>query len=272
MSSVARAVSCASSLTSLATTAKPLPTSPARAASIVAFSASRLVCSAMLEMTLTTSPISRDESPSRLDGHVRRLRGGHRPVGHLRGLAGALRDLADRGAHLLGAGGDGLHAARDLLGGDGDDVGLGGGLLRVAGDPVRRLPTRSLVAASSAALRDTAAMASPMRASAGLAYWPQLAEAVLRGGVEPLGQVAVGDGGEHGDRVGHRAGDAAGDPPGDDDGERGGQAAAEHHDEEEAVGDAPGLGALGLVLGLLEVDQHVDRGEPVGEQRRDLAS
>ena len=48
MSSVAFAVSCASSLTSLATTAKPLPASPARAASIVAFSASRLVCSAML--------------------------------------------------------------------------------------------------------------------------------------------------------------------------------------------------------------------------------
>ena len=47
MSSVARAVSCASSFTSLATTAKPLPASPARAASIVAFSASRFVCSAM---------------------------------------------------------------------------------------------------------------------------------------------------------------------------------------------------------------------------------
>src|SRR5687768_13459942 len=37
MSSVAFAVSCASSLTSLATTAKPLPASPARAASMVAF-------------------------------------------------------------------------------------------------------------------------------------------------------------------------------------------------------------------------------------------
>jgi hypothetical protein len=47
MSSVARAVSCASSLTSSATTAKPLPASPARAASIVALSASRLVCSAI---------------------------------------------------------------------------------------------------------------------------------------------------------------------------------------------------------------------------------
>jgi hypothetical protein len=40
---VAFAVWLASDLTSLATTAKPLPASPARAASIVALSASRLV-------------------------------------------------------------------------------------------------------------------------------------------------------------------------------------------------------------------------------------
>ena len=65
MSSVARAVSSASSLTSPATTAKPLPASPARAASIVAFSASRFVCSAMLVIILTTLPICWDESPSR---------------------------------------------------------------------------------------------------------------------------------------------------------------------------------------------------------------
>ena len=64
MSSVARAVSWARSLTSLATTAKPLPASPARAASMVALSASRFVCSAIEVMTLTTSPISRLESPS----------------------------------------------------------------------------------------------------------------------------------------------------------------------------------------------------------------
>ena len=47
ISSVARAVWLASSLTSLATMAKPLPASPARAASIVAFSARRLICPAM---------------------------------------------------------------------------------------------------------------------------------------------------------------------------------------------------------------------------------
>jgi hypothetical protein len=45
MSSVALTVSCASSSTSFATTAKPFPTSPARAASIVALSASRFVSS-----------------------------------------------------------------------------------------------------------------------------------------------------------------------------------------------------------------------------------
>ena len=64
MSSVAFAVSCASSFTSLATTAKPLPASPARAASMVAFSASRLVCSAMQVITFTTLPISAEDSPS----------------------------------------------------------------------------------------------------------------------------------------------------------------------------------------------------------------
>ena len=56
MSSVAFAVPRASSLTSLATTAKPLPNSPARAASMVALSASRLVWLAMSLISTTTSP------------------------------------------------------------------------------------------------------------------------------------------------------------------------------------------------------------------------
>ncbi len=47
ISSVALAVCTASDFTSDATTANPLPDSPARAASIVALSASRLVCPAM---------------------------------------------------------------------------------------------------------------------------------------------------------------------------------------------------------------------------------
>ena len=62
MVAVARPVSRASSLTSAATTAKPLPASPARAASIVALRASRLVCSAMLVIIPRTWEISDDPS------------------------------------------------------------------------------------------------------------------------------------------------------------------------------------------------------------------
>ena len=47
ISSVAFAVWLASAFTSEATTAKPRPDSPARAASMVALSASRLVCEAI---------------------------------------------------------------------------------------------------------------------------------------------------------------------------------------------------------------------------------
>jgi hypothetical protein len=57
MSLVAFAVCDASAFTSCATTAKPRPDSPARAASMVALSASRLVCSAIVEIRFTTSPI-----------------------------------------------------------------------------------------------------------------------------------------------------------------------------------------------------------------------
>ena len=62
---MAFAVSRARSLTSPATTAKPLPASPARAASMVALRASRFVCSAIEVITLTTDPICSDDSPSR---------------------------------------------------------------------------------------------------------------------------------------------------------------------------------------------------------------
>ncbi len=64
ISSVALAVSLASSFTSLATTAKPLPASPARAASMVALSARSLVYGAIVVMTLITLPISALLSPS----------------------------------------------------------------------------------------------------------------------------------------------------------------------------------------------------------------
>ena len=55
---VAPAVCAASALTSCATTAKPRPASPARAASIVALSASRLVCPAIAVISSVTLPIS----------------------------------------------------------------------------------------------------------------------------------------------------------------------------------------------------------------------
>ena len=57
ISSVALAVCEASAFTSWATTAKPRPASPARAASIVALSARRLVCSAIAVISFTTSPM-----------------------------------------------------------------------------------------------------------------------------------------------------------------------------------------------------------------------
>lgn len=52
--------------TSSATTAKPLPCSPARAASIAALSAKRLVCSAILRMTSSTEDMDSEFFPARL--------------------------------------------------------------------------------------------------------------------------------------------------------------------------------------------------------------
>ena len=63
------------------------------------------------------------------DGGGRGLGGGHGAGGDLAGLGGVRGDLADRGTHLLRAGGDGGHAARDLLRGGGHDAGLRAGLL-----------------------------------------------------------------------------------------------------------------------------------------------
>ena len=64
MSSVALEVWVARFFTSDATTAKPLPASPARAASMVALSARRLVWSAMSLISATISPIFCD-APAR---------------------------------------------------------------------------------------------------------------------------------------------------------------------------------------------------------------
>ena len=61
---VASAVCFARSLISLATTAKPFPASPARAASMVALSASKLVCSEISVMVSVTFPICLAAIPS----------------------------------------------------------------------------------------------------------------------------------------------------------------------------------------------------------------
>ena len=53
----------ASFRTSSATTAKPLPASPALAASMAAFKANRFVCSAIPEIASTIFPISLERSP-----------------------------------------------------------------------------------------------------------------------------------------------------------------------------------------------------------------
>ena len=58
ISSVERAVCTARAFTSLATTEKPRPASPARAASMVAFSASRLVRSAMSAIMRVMAPMA----------------------------------------------------------------------------------------------------------------------------------------------------------------------------------------------------------------------
>ena len=93
MSSVALAVSLASSLTSLATTANPLPASPARAASMVAFRASRLVCWAIEVMTLMTLPISALDSPSLATVALAAVRRLYCFAGDLGRLAGVLGNL-----------------------------------------------------------------------------------------------------------------------------------------------------------------------------------
>ena len=64
ISSVASLVCFASSFTSLATTAKPLPASPALAASIVALRASNFVCSAISIIVAVTLDTSLAAAPS----------------------------------------------------------------------------------------------------------------------------------------------------------------------------------------------------------------
>ena len=95
ISSVAFAVWLARLFTSEATTAKPRPASPARAASMVALSASRLVCEAMVWIRSTTTLM-------RLGIFGQTLHGGVGRAGFVDRLAGDLR----RGDHLAADFGD----------------------------------------------------------------------------------------------------------------------------------------------------------------------
>ena len=90
--------SSASLRTSSATTAKPLPCSPARAASMAAFRASRLVCSAIEPIVSTIVPISADLASSARMTSPARGRGvadaDHRVVGAEHRLGARGGDLA----------------------------------------------------------------------------------------------------------------------------------------------------------------------------------
>ena len=117
MSPVALAVCSARLLTSEATTAKPRPASPARAASMVAFSASRLVCPAIELMSSTTSPMRLAASES----WVTRSFVCCAWVTASLAIPGRLlhlpADLVDGAGHLLARRGDGLDVRRRLVGG-----------------------------------------------------------------------------------------------------------------------------------------------------------
>ena len=179
--------------------------------------------------------------------------------GDVRRLDGVDPDLADGGAHLLGARRDRGHAVGDLLGG------AGGGWPA----PRRRRRRRSgghlvdppRVTSRSAAPRATADdLGEPLEGTVGVV--PEPAHLALAGGVggrEAAGEVAAGDGREHGDGVGDGTGDAARDEHGDHDGDGGRGGAQQHHEHEEALADLADGDALGLVHGLLEVDEDVDR-------------
>ena len=91
---------------------------------MVALSASRLVCSAMRVMTLTTLPISAEDSPSRPSVALVGAAAVDGLAGHPGRARGVLGDLPDRRTHLFGAGRHGLHVPGHLLGGAGHDVRL----------------------------------------------------------------------------------------------------------------------------------------------------
>ena len=89
--------------------------SPARAASMVAFSASRLVCCAIDVITLITWPISALDSPSLAIVVLVVFRCSYRCGRDLGGFGGVLRDFLDAGAYLFGTGRHRLQVLVHLL-------------------------------------------------------------------------------------------------------------------------------------------------------------
>src|SRR5262249_13129525 len=145
ISSVAFEVWPASDFTSEATTAKPFPAAPARAASMVALSASRLVCPAIARIRPTTSPIWVAASPSSdMVRTVRRASVTARPATAVERVAcsampamdaaSSSTDLPAGGKLVDGAGGGGDVArggADPLLGGAGIGRHLVGGAVEL---------------------------------------------------------------------------------------------------------------------------------------------
>ncbi len=97
---VAFDVCSAGDFTFAATTADPLPASPARAASIVAFSANRLFCSAISVMNMTTSPIC--SAAFKISPTLSAKRSALRRLRHRKRVSRLLRNLPDRRDHLFG--------------------------------------------------------------------------------------------------------------------------------------------------------------------------
>ena len=115
ISLVALAVCDASALTSCATTAKPRPASPARAASMVALSASRLVCAAIVVISWVTSPMRLGRKRQFGDPRVGLFGLLDRLVGDPVGIRHLAADFVDGAGHFLRCRGDRLHVGGGLF-------------------------------------------------------------------------------------------------------------------------------------------------------------
>ena len=147
MSSVARAVCEARLFTSCATTAKPRPASPARAASMVALSASRLVWPAMSRIRPRIDSIASTWPDSAWLTFTASLGLAAGAGGDARGdfdfgpgildradqAGGGLRGFAHRDRRLLGGGGDFAGLAEHSARGSGGGAGAVGQRLRLVG-------------------------------------------------------------------------------------------------------------------------------------------